>query len=182
MHNNNFFSSMATTALCLLSIHCATTNAPDNWLPEPEASVADPYGGWVDIETREGRSVSGELIAVSTDTVYVADSSVHAIGTNGILKARLVYYDAGTTITTGAFLGPFVTLSNGLFLVFTLPMWIIGGPIAASSRSYDPIVDYPKKPLADFAKYSRFPQGLPPDLDLASVKMKKALPKESRSH
>ena len=105
---------------------------------------------------------------------------MHALGTNQILKARLAYYDPGTEITTGAFLGPFVTLSNGWFLIFTAPMWILGGPIAASSRAFDPIVDYPKKPLADFAKYARFPQGIPPDLDRASVKMKKATPKESR--
>jgi hypothetical protein len=182
MHNNNFFSSMAGTILCLLSIHCATTNAPDNWLPEPEASVADPYGGWIDIQPRKGRIISGELIAVSSDSVYLADSSMYALAKGNILNARVAYYDAGTELAMGAVLGPFVTLSNGLFLIFTAPMWIIGGPIAASSRSFDPIVDYPKKPLEDFAKYARFPQGIPPDLDRASITMKKAPVKESRSH
>jgi hypothetical protein len=50
-------------------------------------------------------------------------------------------------------------------------MWIIGGSIAATSRSFDPVVDYPSKPLIDFAPFARYPQGLPPGLDRGAIQM-----------
>jgi hypothetical protein len=59
-----------------------------------------------------------------------------------------------------------------LFLVFTMPMWLIGGTIAATSRSFDPIIDCQPSDLKSLAPWARFPQGLPPDLERSSVRMK----------
>jgi hypothetical protein len=66
------------------------------------------------------------------------------------------------------------TLNRGRFTVGfdSMPMWLKGGPIVASNRSYEPIIDYPEKPLKEFAPFARFPQGLPPGLDRGMIRMK----------
>ena len=170
MQNHNFLNKFFCVVLCFLMTNCATTNAPSDWLSEPEQIASNGYGGWVDIKARESH-IAGELIAISTDTVFVADREFHAVCSKDILSARLVTYDA-SSMAVYVILGTLLTISNGGFLIITAPMWLIGGSIAAASRSYDPIIDYPEKSLANFKPFARYPQGLPPDLDRGMIMMK----------
>jgi hypothetical protein len=73
------------------------------------------------------------------------------------------------------FLGTVSTISNGWFLVFTAPMWMIGGGITSSKLSYNAIVDYPRMELNRFAPFARYPQGLPSVIDRSRIKMKRGL-------
>lgn len=170
MQNHNLLSKILGIVLCFLLSNCATTNAPSDWLSDPEQVASDPFGGWIDVWSREGR-VTGELIAVTEDTMFAAGPGLHAVALNDILSARLVIYDASSL---GGFvlLGTLSTFSNGWFLILTAPLWLIGGSIAASRRSYDPIIDYPDKPLKQFAPFARYPQGLPSGLDRGRIRMK----------
>jgi hypothetical protein len=69
-------------------------------------------------------------------------------------------------------LGTLSTISNGAFLLFTAPMWIIGGSIATGARSFEPIVDYPKRDWGHLAPFARYPQGMPRGIDRKQIKMK----------
>lgn len=149
---------------------CASTRAPSGWLPDADQARSSMFGGWVEIKSRQGQ-VWGELIAVAEDTVFVADTTLLAIAATDVLSARLVTYDE-SSLGGYVFLGTLSTLSNGLLLVLTAPMWLIAGSIAATSRSYDPIIDYPSKPLKQFVPFARYPQGLPPNMDRSTVKMR----------
>lgn len=162
--------SIAFVLACVFLTSCAVTHAPSRWLPSPEQTASDTYGSWIEINSRNG-NIWGELIAVDNDTVFVADTTLHAIASTDILSARLVTYDKAN-LPGLVFLGTVSTLSNGLFLVFTAPMWLIGGSIAATIRSFDPIIDYPSKQLSNFVPFARFPQGLPQNIDRDSVRMK----------
>ena len=51
------------------------------------------------------------------------------------------------------------------------------GTIAAVSRSYEPIIDYPKTPLEKFVRFARYPQGLPPDLNRDEIRVKPQKPR-----
>lgn len=115
----------------------------------------------------------GELIAVTKDTLFLADTVLQAIASTDILTARLVTYDASELMGLGVLLvlGTVSTISNGYFLVYTAPMWLIGGSMAVIIRSYDPIIDYPNKPLKQFLPFARYPQGLPHDLDRTKIRM-----------
>lgn len=170
MENNRMFPLFASVLMCLFFSGCATTQEPRGWLPDDTKVPTDPYGAWMEANTNAG-PVMGELIAVSLDTVFIANTSLHGINKAEIQSARLSLYNAGD-LWAAPLLGPLLTISNGWFLVFTAPMWIIGGSIAASSRSYEPIIDYPAKPLHEFVRYARFPQGLPADLDRSTITMK----------
>jgi len=170
MQNHNISFNVASAIFCCLLISCATTNAPTHWLSEPDQTALDAYGGWIDVRCRNSR-IAGELIAISEDTVFVADSTLHAVVSTDILSARLAIYHA-SSMGGYVFLGVLSTLSNGGFLIFTAPMWLIGGSTAASSRSHDPIIDYPDKTLDEFTRFARYPQGLPSSLDRGAVRIK----------
>ena len=170
MQSHKFLSKILGGAFCLLFAHCATTDVPSHWLSDPDRLASDVRGGWIGIKSLQGR-IAGELIAVNSDTMFVADSLLHAVASRDIASARLVTYDA-SNMGDYVFLGTLSTVSNGWFLFVTAPMWIIGGSIASVSRSFDPVIDYPSKPLTDFAPFARYPQGLPPDLDRGAIQMK----------
>lgn len=155
--------------VALLIAGCATMNRqiPDRWLEDPKRAGPEPYGGWV--EMMAGDTVlAGELIAVTADTIYFADAAFRSVAVADISRARLVTYGAESLAGT-VFLGTLSTLANGWLLIFTAPTWIIGGTIAASRRSYEPLVDYPDQPLTKFRPFSRYPAGLPGGLDRSVV-------------
>jgi hypothetical protein len=171
MRNHNVRVRAVALIVSLHLTNCAITHAPMRWLPDPEDLPRDRYGAWVNIEAKDGRT-SGELIAISEDTVFVATTTLQAIASRDVLSARLVRYNSGGWMEAAVILGTLSTLSNGAFLIFTAPMWLIGGSIAAANRSFDPIIDYPHRPLRDFTPYARFPQGLPPGVDQQLIKKK----------
>jgi len=163
--------------LALFFFSCATTQAPRGWLASSDKTQTDVYGGWFEIKYSSASKVKaptvGELIAISEDSIFIADQTFHAIARNDIKSARLVIYKSNSEGMGGLVaLGTVSTISNGFFLIFTAPMWIIGGSIAAGARSYEPIVDYPKKELSSFMPFARYPQGLPLGIDRSQIKSK----------
>jgi hypothetical protein len=167
-------SSVSKVLLVFLLVSisgCASTHAPLGWLPSPEQVPMDAYGAWLNIET-DSTTLRGEFLALSQDTVFIADTLFHPVPRIGIRSARVVVYDVGGSLEGWVMLGTLSTISNGWYLALTFPMWLIGGPIVVSSRSYDPIVDYPDRPMEEFAAYARYPAGLPHNLDRGAIRMK----------
>lgn len=163
----------------LLAVSCAANPAPDGFLPSPRDAVQDLYGGWIELTLapaggHEG-TVAGELLAATADTVWIIPDSGRAvaIATSTVQKGRLARYRSDAGLVAGySALGVLSTLSNGYILVFTAPAWIITGIVASSSESKSVLRDTPPLAWADLAEYARFPQGLPPGIDLAEIRPK----------
>ncbi len=170
MRNHNLVLRTFAASFCMLLAGCATTHVPSDWLSKPEQAQSEAYGGWIDILSH-GTRIGGELIAIGDDTVFVADSSLHPVAINNILSARLVTYDA-PSLAPAVIAGTLSTGSNGWYLVFTAPLWLLGGTAATVARSFEPIIDYPGKPLPGFRPYARYPQGLPSAVDRSIIRMK----------
>ena len=172
MQRTNRPPHIAIAVAFLLLVGCASTGAPSGWLSSPKKIPTDPYGGWVTIECKDG-SICGELIAVSEDTLFLADSCLHAIPVSTIRSARLAVYEPeANQVALGTFGGTVMSLTNGVFFLLTAPMWIVGGSIAASARSRESIIDYPYEPINRFAAYARFPQGLSASLHRETIRVK----------
>lgn len=154
-------------------VSCASVPVPSNWLSEPEDISADVFGAWIGIEYNGGKTW-GEFIALENDTLFLADSLLRTFAVTDIVSARLVRYHASDW---GGYvlLGTLSTAANGKLLIFTAPLWFIGGSIAANNRSYEPILDYPEKPMSAFTPYARFPQGMPSGIDQGRIVMKPPL-------
>ena len=177
MQNHNYFYLISVLLLSIFIFGCATTKVPKNWSSEPYEMATSTYGGWVNVECSSENDkkvrMAGELIAVGNDSIFVADSLFHSIARKDITKARLVCYNSNSGEMSGlVILGTVSTISNGLFLIFTMPMWLIGGTIAGSTQSYIPIIDYPDEDFKEFSKFSRFPQGLPEKINRRRIRMK----------
>lgn len=156
---------------------CAHSPAPREWLPKADASVTDAFGGWLTAEIGSGRQatrVEGELIAVGTDTVLVlAGDQLLGLAKGAITKATLAGYDieAGKLAQWTA-AGSLSTLSHGIGLIISLPIWLIAGGISTSSAARAPVLEYPKRSWAEIAEYARFPQGLPAGVDHSTLRRK----------
>jgi hypothetical protein len=183
----------------LLTGGCAHSPAPAGWLPPADASGSDAFGGWMVAEVGAGherRRVEGELIAVEADTIIVlAAGGLESLPRAAILKATVAGYaiDAGKLGGWTTF-GTISTLSHGVILLLSAPVWIITGSIATGKASRAPLLEYhvvrgdesramndASRPWTDLALYARFPQGLPAGLDRATLRWKAWTP-SARSH
>jgi hypothetical protein len=159
--------------LALSVFGCAVTHAPREWLERPKALQADAYGGWIYVKTNAEEYLAGELIAISSDSVFVANETFHAIARSDIRSARLTAYESNAW-RSGAIvaLGTGMTISNGIACLATAPMWMIGGTIVTIIKSREPIIDYPDHGLGSFMPFARYPQGLPSMIDRKHITMK----------
>jgi len=178
-----FRISVLFMSLCVAG--CAVTHEPEGWLANPGAMQTDTYGGWVQVKlnfaSEEKAELGGELIAIGKDSMYIANETFHSIAIFSIKSAQLVAYEPHTEEMGGLFiLGTLSSISNGVFLLITAPMWIMGGSLTTRARSYEPIVEYPKKELSRFAPFARFPQGLPAVVDRNQMHSRPAPAYDSR--
>lgn len=160
-------------ALGLMLAGCARNTAPPGFLVTPRIAQSQAYGGWVELRVANGASVAGELIAVTAESVWVLGTAPMVVPVVGIKEGKVTSTDAEVGNVAGATgLGVLSTISNGILLVFTAPLWIIVGTAAGSSQSYAPERRVPPLHWADLAPFARFPQGLPPGVALASLRPK----------
>lgn len=176
MRNHNAGLSLLLVLLLFFS-GCANVKAPSSYLEYADSKRTDVYGSWINVimpsAKKDSITQSGELIAVSFDSIYVMNTTFTVLPINKINKAILINYDSDYREMSGLVaLGSLATISNGWFLVFTLPIWVIGGTISTSNRSYEPILEFPEKSFSEFEHYSRFPNGLPANIDRNKIKLK----------
>src|SRR5262249_12146104 len=113
--------SLSAAVVC---VACASNHTPKGWLPKPREAQESAYGGWIELTYLDGeqrRSSSGELIAVSSDSVWVlTEEKGLVIPTAVVRKGKLTGY-AAQNLTTWVIGGTLSTASNGAFFIFTMP-------------------------------------------------------------
>jgi hypothetical protein len=96
------------------------------------------------------------------------------IPTATVKKGKLTTYAAQKDgLTAWMLLGTLSTISNGAFLIFTAPMWMIGGSLAVGGESRAPERKSPPLTWVELAPFARFPQGLPDGIALTALQEKK---------
>jgi hypothetical protein len=163
--------------IAIVSAACASNTAPKGWLPTPTQAQTAAYGGWIELTYDDSteRHTDGELIAVSAESVWVLSGSQGlVIPTSAVKGGKLTAYAAQKGgLTTWAALGTLATLSNGGFLLFTAPMWIIGGSLAVGGESRAPERKNPPLTWVELAPFARFPQGMPQGIEVTALQPKK---------
>ena len=158
----------ATLLVAGLLLACTRNPAPTGWLPPPRAALSDPYGAWIVAWSVSGAETGGELLAVGPDTVFVLtpDSVVRALPLDSVDQAVVAFFDSQWAVLAGWTAGGSLsTISNGGFLILTLPLWTIAGSLATGGQSRSPLRrvrsadDWPTVRM-----FARFPSGLPADL------------------
>lgn len=163
--------------IAMVCAACASNTAPRDWLPTPTQAQTAAYGGWIELtyDQPEERRTDGELIAVSAESVWVLSGSQGlVIPTATVKTGKLTAYAAQKGgLTTWATLGTLATISNGGFLIFTAPMWIIGGSLAVGGESRAPERKNPPLTWVELAPFARFPQGIPQGIEVTALQPKK---------
>lgn len=162
------------TLLALGAAGCASTGAPDGWLPVAEEAPLDPFGSWVTVELEKGSRqnfLAGEFLAVDGDSLYVLvrfmQPGGHVVGVSldEVKKARIASFDpeTGKAVAWVSF-GSLSCLSHGLGAAVSFPLWVIMGSAMAGVHSRTPLENYPDRSWDELNMYARFPQGPPPAL------------------
>ena len=168
-------ASWVSLGVAVVCAGCASNTAPKGWLPSPAEAQAAAYGGWIELTYDQAeRRTDGELIAVSAESVWVlSGSQALVIPTAAVKSGKLTAYAAQKGgLTAWTVLGTISTISNGGFLIFTAPMWMIGGSLAVGGESRAPERKHPRLTWVELAPFARFPQGLPEGLELTTLQPK----------
>jgi hypothetical protein len=146
------------------------------YLPAYNNIDENQYGSYIEVYLKTGSYVNGELIAIDTNTIVVLQESennaskkiatVKIIDTNRFLLryARPKNYGWAIPLYTLA------SISHGIFAVFTVPLNLIV-TISVGVGGERAFTYTDRKMTFDKLKmFSRFPQGIPPEIDMASIK------------
>jgi hypothetical protein len=162
-------------ALCFMVLcGCSAVKAPQGSVPRRKDIVTDAFGGWISASLKTTRnSIQGEFIAISLDSVFImSDNKVQILPKADIDNARIILFNSESGAYSGwTFLSSLATISNGHFLVFTLPINLITGISTASGEAKRiNYYDYPALTWDELNKYARFPQGIPEQVDTKEIK------------
>jgi len=167
----------AVVAVTLGVMACQPNPAPSHWLPTPVETPEWVYGGWIELEMKrvDPRAAAslwgGELLAVSADSAWIlTDNGATVVARANVTRATLIGWDPETDkLVLWSVIGTVSTLSNGAFLLFTAPAWIIGGSLATASQSRRPVIRTDQGDWLSLRLYARFPQGIPAGLALTAL-------------
>lgn len=144
------------------------------YLPESEAIDVNQYGSFIRVHTKDREINRGELLAIegvnlvilNKDTTKAKISEINTANVKSfkLRFAKSKHYEWTIPVSM------LITISHGWYAALTLPVNIItttsvsvGGENAYMYNQKDLTFDKLKM-------FARFPQGLPPDIDLARIK------------
>ena len=154
--------------LIAVAAGCTRNPAPNAWLPTPRKVPEDVYGAWIGLRLSGDQELIGEFLAQAHDSVFVLtdDGAVRAVDTARVTSARIAWFDSQWASTTAVWggLGTLSSISHGVGLVLSMPIWLIATGASSSSDSRAPMVDPMKTGWEEARMYARYPAGLPPGL------------------
>ncbi len=166
--------------LMMVGISCSPPKsvlAPRNMVPKQSEILSDAFGGWMEIEvSNRSNKIEGEFIAIQNDSIFVLkNNQLSGFPKSDIKFARVIFYNTQykemgtlTAITSVA------TISNGGFLIFTLPLNLVVGIVSNNAeRQRVNYRQYPENSWEELSKFSRFPQGLPEGVQREKIKSRK---------
>jgi len=172
---------------CLaLMPECQKGTIPESYMPAPDAATMSIKGSWIvlnidyDSLPIADKSISGELIAIQADTVYLlTDVALIAVNRRMITSAVLYPFKPQTSIapiiaglsSLPSVIGA-IAKDDGAFLLLGVPV-LITGAVMSAIESVGNVMKYPARhTLNDLTKFARFPQGLPSGLDPEKLRLK----------
>lgn len=170
-------SLVALIGMGLFMSHCQSVKAPKGAVPSRKGIATSAFGGWVSLSFLDStrQTVEGEFIAVNNDTVYVmAGDKMDSFKTVDIRVARIILFSNDATgFGVWTALTSLGTISNGGFLIFTLPMTLVTGILTTVGESKRVnFFEYPTHDWEELSKYARFPQGIPPGVNVDHLKLR----------
>ena len=152
----------------LLSIIISSCSYP-RYMPSADQLDVNQYGSYIKIIQRKAPNSKGELIAIDTSKIIVLTEKTkqcRIIPINEIVSFSLHYAKPKPYRWTIPAYG-IASLFHGVFLVFSTPINLTVTILASSNpfKYSDKHMSFEKLKM-----FARFPQGIPPNVDIASIK------------
>lgn len=158
-------------ALCGIFIFGCTSNS---YLPDSSGLDVNQFGSLITVAINEGKAIKGELLAINGVQLVVLNKDttherISIIPINSVKHFKLRYAKSkhyGWTIPVSLI----ATIAHGWYLILTAPVSLIV-TISVTSGGENAYTYSNKTMTFDKLKmFARFPQGIPPNIDLASIK------------
>ena len=155
----------------LLAIIISSCTSP-RYLPSSDKIDINQNGSYINIIPKTTANIDGELIAIDSNKIVVLSEATNKCMTvqiNDVERFTLQYAKPkhyGWTIPVYTL----ATIGHGALLILTAPInFIVTILVTASGENAFQYSD--KNMTYDKLKmFARFPQGIPPNIDLASIK------------
>ena len=155
----------------LLAIIISSCTSP-RYLPSSDKIDINQNGSYINIIPKTTANIDGELIAIDSNKIVVLSEATNKCMTvqiNDVERFTLQYAEPkhyGWTIPVYTL----ATIGHGALLILTAPInLIVTASVTASGENAFQYSD--KNMTYDKLKmFARFPQGIPPNIDLASIK------------
>jgi hypothetical protein len=170
---------LGTTCFILLLTGCSRSLAPSAYKYSIYDTERQISGCWTDVKIISSKSnqgevfVSGELIAIEPDTMYLLSlSKLETISLDSVNEVILRMYQnrAGkfilaTTLLYATNIAGAIINDSGGFLLIGIPGLLTGTIISLIESSKSNLRCSNKYDISDLKKFARFPQGIPQGID-----------------
>jgi hypothetical protein len=150
-----------------LFVLAACISNPDPRNVAQKQVLRDGHGGWIEVVHANGYTDHGELIAVTSTTLVVLTPTNEVVTDriDTVQSAELFEYDTEHA-KLGAWggIGALSSVSHGFFAIISIPIWVATTITTEAIQSRSSRLTYPDDAWTEFAKWARFPQGLPPGI------------------
>jgi len=160
--------------IAFVAAAAACASNPDPRARSIEFVQRDGHGGWIVVDMRGGAELSGELISVEPTGLQVLTLTPRLglafVPKASIESATLWSWETehGRPLAWGV-VGAASTISHGVFLVFSFPIWVLTSTITSGIESRASQLEFPGDGWDKFSIWARFPQGLPAGLTEADL-------------
>jgi hypothetical protein len=167
--------------ISLILSGCAASRVPSEYRFGPKSLRKQISGNWMDIKFHSGditnplKSLSGELIAIQSDSIFIlASNGLAVVHLSAIDETVLYMYNnqaGGLAVLTGLLYMPNIiaalVMEEPGFLIIGVPLVLTGSTLAiVESSNHSNLLKYPySNKLEELKKFARYPQGLPPGID-----------------
>ncbi|MEO6902695.1 MAG: hypothetical protein ABI315_06025 [Bacteroidia bacterium] len=167
------------TLIALLAILISSCSAP-KYLPSSDKIDVNQNGSYIKVNFYRAANIprslqtyyGGELIAIDSNKMVILSASTHKCATiqiKDVKRFNLRYAKPkhyGWTIP----LYTLATIAHGFLLIYTAPINLI--VTTAVTISGENAFQYNKRNMTyeKLKMFARFPQGIPPNIDLANIK------------
>jgi hypothetical protein len=156
----------ALLAGAMLAAACATRSpAPPSWQVPAREVDRSQHGAWANVTLRGGGGLSGELLAVDDQALYVGLSPrLTRVPHQCVTLLRLAAFESpAMEVSALGALGTLSTLSHGFFLLFTAPIWAVSAGLSTYGQSRTGHLKFGlgEEPVSTASAWSRFPAGMP---------------------
>jgi hypothetical protein len=155
----------------LLIIFFISCTSP-SYLPSSDKIDVNEYGSYIKISHKTAPNIDGELIAIDSNKIVVLTEETKKCITVSLSEVEHFSLRYAKSKDYGWTIPLFVVLPffHGLFSIFSMPIHLIVTISVTASGEY--VFKYSDKNITyeKLRMFARFPQGIPPNINIASIK------------